>query len=181
MTHSKDLCTNNVQQSLQPDIEDPSQLLGVVGGLWLGPKKPTMISYTEPFIKTLQELETKGVEIKSDLDTFICKAIVIAGSADLPAKSIICNTMQFNGKYGCSKCPRETCKTSEKGHCHVFPFKAENPCGPRRSHAGYLEDVNTAVQNNIICRGINPLYTTPLVYTKHCPVFTDKPRMLVAR
>ena len=154
MTHSKDLCTNNVQQSLQPDIEDPSQLLGVVGRLWLGPKKPTMISYTEPFIKTLQELETKGVEIKSDLDTFICKAIVIAGSADLPAKSIICNTMQFNGKYGCSKCPRETCKTSEKGHCHVFPFKAENPCGPRRSHAGYLEDVNTAVQNNIICRGI---------------------------
>ena len=128
----------------------------ILGGLWLGPKKPTMISYTEPFIKTLQKLETEGIEIKSNLYTFTCKVIVIAGSADLPAKSIICNTMQFNGKYGCSKClqPGETCKTSEKGHCHVFPFKAENPCGPKRSHAGCLEDVNTAVQNNTICRGI---------------------------
>ena len=128
----------------------------ILGGLWFGPKKPTMISYTEPFVRSLQELEKEGVNITMENETFTCKVAVIGGTADLPARSIVCNTIQFNGKYGCCKCfqPGNTCKTSERGHCHIFPFLEDSPAGPKRSHGQYLLDVDNAIKKNEISRGI---------------------------
>ena len=147
---------NELQYSKRTNSENM-----ILGGLWFGPKKPTMMSYTEPFVKTLQELETSGIEINSSINSevkepFICKVVVIGGTADLPARSVVCNTIQFNGKYGCCKCfqPGETCKTSERGHCHIFPFREENPSGPKRTHEEYLKDIENAVTSNATSRGI---------------------------
>ena len=71
---------------------DPDNM--ILGGLWFGPKKPTMISYTEPFVKTLKELERNGVQISLNGKTFISKVAVIGGTAEV--SSIIQHSLMAN-------------------------------------------------------------------------------------
>ena len=88
----------------------------ILGGLWFGSKKKTsIISYTEPFLKTLKNVARNGVQVNTpDGNKFTSRVIVIGGTADLPTRSLLCNTTQVNGKYGCSKClqPGQTHKAS---------------------------------------------------------------------
>lgn len=139
----------------------------ILGGLWFGPKKPTMMSFTEPFVKSLQFLETEGIQIETASESFNCKVLLIGGTADLPARSVLCNTVQFNGKYGCCKClqPGETFKTSARGHVHVFPFKEDNHDGPKRTHKDYLTDVSKALRNSSPSNGVKgPSFLQCLAY-----------------
>lgn len=140
----------------------------ILGGLWFGPQKPSVLSFTEPFLKSLKPLETDGVIIQSPDGTVSKTCVfVICGTADLPARSLMCNTVQYNGKYGCCKClqPGETFKTSHRGHVHVFPFDVENPEGPPRTHEGILQDANTALNENKVINGIKgPTFLQRLKY-----------------
>ena len=126
---------------------DPDNM--ILGGLWFGTSKPTVMSCTEPFIKTLRDLETVGVKIKTATSQFMSKVFLIGGTADLPARCVVCNTVQYNGKFGCCKClqPGKTHKTSARGHVHIFPFQPDCPDGPTRTHEGNLSDVSDAIQN----------------------------------
>lgn len=73
-------------------------------GLWFGEKKPAMWTFLKPFCQSFKELEN-GVELESPTrGKFTCKGVVIAWTSDLPARCLICNSMQFNGEYGCCKC-----------------------------------------------------------------------------
>ena len=56
---------------------------------------------------------------------------LLSGIFDAPAKSLFQNINQFNGKHGCSYCiePGQTCKTSIKGHTHIFPFNFKHKSG----------------------------------------------------
>lgn len=72
--------------------------------------------------------------------------LTIAATCDLPAKALVLNTVQFNGKYGCAKCeqPGQMVKTGEKGHVHAFPFQELDPKGPFRTNKGMVDDAKMA-------------------------------------
>ena len=127
----------------------------IISGLWFGESKPNMNVFLQPIFI---DLESNGVEVKSPSVTapFISKAIVLAGTCDLPAKSLI-NSIQFK-KHGCSKCldPGFTFHTSARGHTHVYPYQASNASGhdSKRSSSTHEDDVKKAEQNNSIVNGV---------------------------
>lgn len=67
---------------------------------------------------------------------------------DLPARCLVCNSVQFNGFYGCLRCrqPGKSLKTKKGGHVHVYPFNEEDPSGPVRTKMGIMRDAQQAVQ-----------------------------------
>jgi hypothetical protein len=96
-----------------------------VYGLWFGSNKPNMLTYLKPFHSGLHNLETRGIRVENpDKGTFVSRAILLAGTCDLPAKCMVCNSVQFNGRYGCSKCkqPGESVRTEKGGTVLTFPF-----------------------------------------------------------
>ena len=60
--------------------------------------------------------------------SFVCRAICLLGSADLPGKSAVQGFVQFNGKSGCSFCEDEgEVIAAGKGHVRCYPFIAGPP------------------------------------------------------
>ena len=97
-------------------------------------------------MNALTDLES-GVEFESpSRGKLFCKAVLLACTCDLPARCLVCNSMQYNGEYGCWKClqPGKTVKTGQRGHARAFPFNEEDPKGPLRTneltlqHARYV-------------------------------------------
>ena len=129
----------------------------IFAGLWFGSTKPNMLTYFKPFHSSLRQLETEGIKVESpEAGTFISRAILLAGTCDLPAKCLVCNTVQFNGFYGCSKCkqPGESVRTDKGGTVLCFPFSQNNPKGPERTHQSTIEDAKQAVLTNKPCNGV---------------------------
>ncbi|CAC5355103.1 unnamed protein product [Mytilus coruscus] len=124
----------------------PENLLLV--GLWIGPKKPEMLTFLKPFIEDLQLLE-KGIDVTIDYRTTVTlNGSLVAGTADLPAKCTVHKMVQFNGKYSCPQCehPGETAK-SGKGISHIYPFNFDGPTEPKRTHFNTLHLAEIATEN----------------------------------
>lgn len=121
----------------------------IFAGLWFGDSKPSMLTFLKPLCEKLHELEEHGVLVKhpETPEYFLCKVLTIAGTCDLPAKAMVLNTVQFNGKYGCMKCeqPGTTEKTGARGHMHAFPFQHSDPKGPPRTHDKLVNDAKSAL------------------------------------
>lgn len=119
----------------------------LLGGLWFGYTKPNMQLFLKPIWSVLSMLESTGIEVCATIDgvvrRMICRVILLGGTCDLPARSIVANFKQYNGFYGCAKClqPGVTLSLGPKSHTHVYPFIESNPSGPLRSHKQTLEDV----------------------------------------
>lgn len=145
---------------------NPENLLLV--GLWIGPKKPEMLTFLDPFIEDLQTLQD-GIEIHApinDLPMFKLRGYLIAGTADLPAKCTVHNMVQFNGKYSCPHCtqPGETAKAG-KGVAHIFPFQYDGATEPKRTHQESLEQAERAFQSGKSECGIKgPCWLTQLQF-----------------
>ena len=109
----------------------------ILGGLWFGSQKPNMLTFLKPFTESISDLQTNGVEVYSPdtSSSFICRAMLLCGSCDLPAKAIVYNMKQYNGEYGCSHClqsgKRLTLDT--RGTVHIYPYIQSDPTGPRRT------------------------------------------------
>jgi hypothetical protein len=128
----------------------------IFAGQWFGSTKPNMLTYFKPFHSSLRILETEGIEVESpEAGPFTSRAVLLAGSCDLPAKCLICNTVQFNGFYGCSKRkqPGESVRTDKGGTVLSFPFSQENPKGPEHTHQGTIEDAKQAMLTKQPCHG----------------------------
>ena len=68
-------------------------------------KKPFMLSSLKPFHSIFHQLETDGVEILNPKgENITVRAILLCGTCDLPARCLVCNSIQFNGFYGCLRC-----------------------------------------------------------------------------
>lgn len=91
-----------------------------------------------------------------DTTEMVSKVILLAGTCDLPAKCLVCNSVQYNGSYGCFKCKQrgQTVKVSARGHVHAFPFIQPDPYGPKRTHLETLQDGDTAVKSGEALDGI---------------------------
>ena len=80
------------------------------------------------------------------------KIILLASTCNLPAKCLVPNTSQFNGKHGYNKClqPVVSHTTSRGGHTHVYPYDSNNPTGPKRNKTNHKKDASTAAATNIV-------------------------------
>lgn len=130
----------------------------IIGGLWFGEEKPNMHVFLKPIVTELLELEKVGIEVMPPLSPapFIAKVILLAGTCDLPAKCLMLNTIQFNGKFGCNKCLQSglSFTTSARGHVHIYPYCNEDPTGPLRSSTQHQLDVSEAKRTNTVVNGV---------------------------
>lgn len=121
----------------------------IFAGLWFGSSKPVMLTFLQPFHSALSNLENEGLLVETFDDHFTAHAILLAGTCDLPAKCLVCNTVQYNGFYGCLKCkqPGQTVKTGKTGgHTHAFAFDFANRKGPKRTQKETLEESRQAAK-----------------------------------
>lgn len=66
-------------------------------GVWL--KQPQMLTYFAPFYWGLRKLGREGVNVTipdEEVASFTSKVVVICGTCDLPAKCLVCITVQYN-------------------------------------------------------------------------------------
>ena len=118
-------------------------------GLWFGEKKPAMWTFLKPFYKSLIDLE-QGVTFQvKNKGSAACKAVLLGGTCDFPARCLVCNAMQLNGASSCWKCLQQgqTAKVSQRGHTRIFPFQKEDPKGPQRLFEDTLEHAKDALNN----------------------------------
>lgn len=131
-------------------------------GIWIGAKKTIMWSFLKPLFDDISKLENGVSIVDHENKTFTCKGTLLTCTCDLPARCLVSNSIQFNGKHSCWFClqPGETFHTKAGGHCHVFPFNSDNPKGPLRTAQTLQDDVNKVVKNlqdgkkDYIVRGI---------------------------
>ena len=123
-------------------------------GIWYSSKNPEASLFLEPLYKELKLLRN-GVTVKVPISkgshiSRLVKAILIAGTFNLPARCLVSSTVQFNGKYGCIKCFQigESCTTAKGGHVWVYPFNNENPKGPLRDHESLKKHALEAYHEN---------------------------------
>lgn len=104
----------------------------LLAGLWFGTKKPAMNTFLKPMLKSMEKLH-EGVDCFSrDRGNFKCKGYLLAATADhVPARCLLCNSIQYNGAYSCWKCLQsgQTAKVG-RGHARVFPYIDDYPKGP---------------------------------------------------
>ena len=92
----------------------------LLAGFWFGPKKPLMQTYLQPIFDNLAKLE-KGVRIKTMNGDEKIHGYLLFGTADLPARAMSLNMVQYNGFNSCHKCvhPGETLAAGH-GYSHVY-------------------------------------------------------------
>ena len=124
----------------------------ILAGLWFGQKKPNMMTFLQPFNESVSHLYSKGVEVfLPDIKkSFICHVMLLCGTCDLPAKAMVYNMIQFNGKYGCSHCLQsgKQLTVGPRGKVHVYPYIQVDPTGPSRTSDQQLQHSQQAIIQN---------------------------------
>lgn len=130
----------------------------ILSSLWFGNSKPSMGTFLKPFQKTMTELQTEIQCESPEEGKFICRAILLCGTADLPARSLLCNHIQYNGAYACWKCEQEgKTEASGKGHARIFPFIKDGPKGLARTPVNVFENAKVAVETHSVGKGVKGL------------------------
>jgi len=115
-------------------------------------------TFLRPMWKALSRLELQGTLVQAwgNLQKFVSKIILLAGTCDLPAKCLVQNFIQFNGFMGCSKClqPGATLTLGPRSHTHIYPYISENPSGPLRSRKQTAEDVQHYLETGSTRNGV---------------------------
>ena len=64
---------------------------------------------------------------------FTCRAMLLCGTSDLPAKDMVYNMRQYNGEYGCSHCLQsdEQICTGQRGSVHIYAKQKQQGCKKR--------------------------------------------------
>lgn len=76
----------------------------------------------------------------------LVKGKLLATTVDLPAKAMVANCKQFNGKFGCSVCLDEG---AGRPNCpsRYWPF---NPVSIPRTHESWIADAKEAVASKSV-------------------------------
>ena len=141
----------------------------LLAGVWFGTQKPSINTFLKPFCDTMKSLYEDGLVVQSPdlLSPFICRAIVLSGTCDMPAKATALNMINHNGFYACPYCeqPGQT-ESVGRGNVHVYPYLTRNPDGPKRSHSSVQMCSKLSMNGTLREKGINApgtcLLTLPL-------------------
>lgn len=72
------------------------------------------------------------------------KCCLLAVCLDLPAKALVANMKQFNGKFGCIACFDEGQSNPRTPMHRYYPF---NEMNQQRTHLSILQDIRKVVRN----------------------------------
>ena len=101
-------------------------------------RKPSINTFLEPIYKELAFLFHHGIQsnLLDSLLALTCKAIVLSGTCDVPAKSTVLNMTGHNGFLACPYCeqPGESLSVGN-AHVHVYPYASSSHDGPARTHS----------------------------------------------
>lgn len=110
----------------------------ILPGVWFGRTKPSINTFLKPLCDTMKTLFFDGIVVHPpELHYPItCRAIILSGTCDVPAKSTALNMVGHNGFFACPYCeqPGKTLSLGI-GHVHVYPYMVSNPTGPARTHS----------------------------------------------
>lgn len=82
-----------------------------------------------------------GITVQTDEGALLVKAQLLMASLDLPARAIVANMKQFNGKFGCSVCLDEGKSRPGQAMLRYFPFKE---LVQLRTHTSMVTDARKA-------------------------------------
>ena len=109
-----------------------------------------------------------GIEIKSQVVSRIY-ATVLGVVCDAPARCMVQNFVQFNGKYGCSSClSAGENLLLERGQVHIYPYDLDNQNTGHADLRSHIETEKSAKKAEITqsivngVKGYTPLYELPL-------------------
>ena len=131
----------------------------ILAGVWFGITKPSINTFLKPLCQVMKEMFIEGVQVHPpELPSpFMCKAIVLMGTCDLPAKLTALNMVGHNGFHACPHCeqPGKTLSLG-RGHVHIYPYMCDNPTGPLRTQKSVEMCAKEALRNGEKKNGIHP-------------------------
>jgi hypothetical protein len=132
--------------------------------LWFGPSKPSCNTYLKPFIDEIRLLYDEGIHwqavgTNAPHHAYVAATLCIC---DAPARAMVQELTQFNGKYGCGFCyhPGERVEKG-RGFVQVYPM---NDVAEIRTHSETLHLAELAVETGTPTKGIkgvSPLFLLP--------------------
>eukprot|EP00734_Pompholyxophrys_sp_LG126_P000381 Pompholyxophrys_sp_v1_NODE_149_length_1514_cov_98.132968.p1 type:complete len:367 gc:universal NODE_149_length_1514_cov_98.132968:336-1436(+) len=117
-----------------------------LAGMWFGNDKPNMNLFLKACIEDIKASQITppiGIEKESSMKLFL-----VTISADLPAKALLLNSLQFNGEHGCHICEEEGVLCEGK-RCWTWN---NNPS--IRTHESMLECAREAVTSGNVVKGV---------------------------
>lgn len=69
----------------------------ILAALWFGNEKLAMVTFLKPLQKSFVSLKNGIKCFSPERGEFQSKCFLLAATADLPAQSLLCNSVQFNG------------------------------------------------------------------------------------
>ena len=130
----------SVVNELPPHLRQKNVLLH---GLWFANKKPAMNTFLTPFTDDCIQLETNGFMFEDEDHPRKVFANVL--SADSPARAIVRNSKQYNGKHGCDWCesPGETIDSGGPP-TRYYPYRGPPVLHTAESQIEYGIDATTS-------------------------------------
>lgn len=124
-------------------------------GLWFGKTKPDMNTFLKPFVEECRELERTGFVHK--VEGFTRNVFPLVCSADSPARAIVKNCKQFNGKYGCDWCehPGECVERENGPPTRYYPFRGDPVLRTSRKQGQYAIQANETGEAVMGVKGIS--------------------------
>jgi hypothetical protein len=121
----------------------------LLNGLWFGNRKPAMNTFLKPFIEECTHLENNGLTIKDESQPRKIFAMVL--SADSPARAIVKNCKQFNGKHGCDWCESPGEMIDGGAPTRYYPYR-----GPptMRTAAKQAQYALKSIRKNEVVKGV---------------------------
>lgn len=129
-------------------------------GLWFG-KKPVMNVFLQPFVQECRELESNGFIFGNEI--LPRKVFALLLSADSPARAIVRNVKQFNGKHGCDWCEFEgvTVPTNNGPPVRYYPYRTPVVLRTAKKQARYALEATP----NVPIKGVKGMTFVDLLPT----------------
>lgn len=86
-----------------------------------------------------------GIEVSTPDGTKVIKAAIIGISCDLPARALVLNMRQFNGKNGCHLCEDDGKNPPESNLVRYWPYSGEPV---PRTRASLIENSRLSISQN---------------------------------
>ena len=133
-----------LQCAINEVVPEKRQKYMLLAGLWCCPSKPNMsLNFLKPIVEEFKIIERDGVKWfdKSQGNEAVVYVISLACACDSPARALMQNFKQFNGKYGCSFC-LSSGTMLEGTVTRVYPFTREVET---RNHPNTVEQAKIAL------------------------------------
>ena len=137
--------------NLPPAIRMNSENM-VLAGFWVG-GKPVMKLLLTSVLENLSYLSS-GLKIRRSSGILKIFFKLSIGIFDLPAKAVVLNAKQYNGKYGCSVCMHPGFRLPNNSRIYL-PHRYRE-----RTHANVMLNAATAEEKEVVKKGI--IGTSPL-------------------